>query len=80
MQYFPTAEGYVDHTLVASSSQYNYVYQYKDHLGNIRVNYAVDPADNVLKIKEENHYYPFGLKHQNYLDDQREFREFKMPM
>jgi RHS repeat-associated protein len=26
----------------------------------------MDPATNVLKILEENHYYPFGLKHSNY--------------
>lgn len=30
LQFFPTAEGYVD----CSSGNYNYIYQYKDHLGN----------------------------------------------
>ncbi|MGV3459064.1 MAG: DUF6443 domain-containing protein [Flavobacterium sp.] len=77
LQFFPTAEGYVDVTKdQEGTSFYNYVYQYKDHLGNIRMNYAWDPGEDVLKIKEENHYYPFGLKHQNYLNDQKEFREF----
>jgi RHS repeat-associated protein len=42
------------------------VFQYKDHLGNIRVSYTVDPSDGVLKILDETHYYPFGLKHNGY--------------
>ena len=77
LQYFPTAEGYVDVTRKKTNgfSVYNYVYHFKDHLGNIRMNYAWDPADNVLKIKEENHYYPFGLKHSNYNVDYLEFQE-----
>jgi len=25
-----------------------------------------DPSDGVLKIVDENHYYPFGLKHNGY--------------
>jgi RHS repeat-associated protein len=37
-----------------------------NHLGNIRLSYTKDPQTNVLKILEENHYYPFGLKHTNY--------------
>jgi RHS repeat-associated protein len=35
-------------------------------LGNIRLSYTLDPYTNDLKILEENHYYPFGLKHTNY--------------
>ncbi len=50
----------------------NYAYQYKDHLGNIRLNYGKDPETNVLKVLEENHYYPFGLKHQNYNTGRRQ--------
>ncbi len=42
------------------------MYNYTDHLGNIRLSYTKDPATNVLTILEENHYYPFGLKHANY--------------
>jgi len=74
LQYFPTAEGYVEHTVVDGTSFYNYVYQYKDHLGNNRVSYAVDPDSNVLKIKEESHYYPFGLKHWNYNNAEYSFQ------
>jgi RHS repeat-associated protein len=57
LKFFPTAEGYVE----ASGSSYKYIYQYKDHLGNIRISY-----DKTLAIKDENNYYPFGLKHMGY--------------
>ena len=45
LQFFPTAEGYVDYTPPGAGSSltmgiYNYVYQYKDHLGNVRMNYT----------------------------------------
>ncbi|MFP3599469.1 RHS repeat domain-containing protein, partial [Chryseobacterium sp. SIMBA_029] len=42
-----------------------YVYQYKDHLGNIRLSYARN-TDGSPQILEENSYYPFGLKHAGY--------------
>jgi RHS repeat-associated protein len=36
-------------------------------LGNVRLSYGRDPqARNEIKILEENHYYPYGLKHTNY--------------
>ncbi|MDO5655063.1 MAG: RHS repeat-associated core domain-containing protein [Flavobacteriaceae bacterium] len=53
----------------------SYVYNYVDHtstslstgLGNIRLSYTEDPKHpNELIILEENNYYPFGLKHQDY--------------
>ena len=47
----------------------NYVYQYKDHLGSVRLSYA-DTNNNgsvtSAEIKEENNYYPFGLEHKGY--------------
>jgi len=69
--FFPTAEGYVNHT----SGQFHYVYNYTDHLGNIRLSYGVDPQTNALKIMEENNFYPFGLKHANYNVDRRTYQE-----
>ncbi|MFV8354993.1 DUF6443 domain-containing protein [Flavobacterium sp. XS1P32] len=57
LEFFPTAEGYVEPV----GSSYKYVYQYKDHLGNVRLSY-----DKTLAIQEENNYYPFGLKHAGY--------------
>ena len=66
LQFFPTSEGYVRNTVVSGVSNYNYVYNFTDHLGNIRLSYANDPATNVLKILEENQYYPYGVKHTSY--------------
>lgn len=69
-QFFPTSEGYVRITDLAGIYVHSYVYNYTDHLGNIRLSYAQDPASPIeLKILEENHYYPFGLKHTNYNSD-----------
>lgn len=62
LQSFPTAEGYVKN----DSGVLSYVFQYKDHLGNVRVSYAKNPQTQVLEIIEENNYYPFGLKHSGY--------------
>lgn len=70
LDFFPTCEGYVKNTVVSGANNYTYVYQFKDHLGNVRVSYTLDPADNTLKIMEESHYYPFGLKHQGYSSNQ----------
>ena len=57
---------------------FNYVYNYTDHLGNIRMSYSLDKIDNVLKILEENHYYPFGLKHTNYNSDKKKYVELEI--
>lgn len=62
LQYFPHAEGYVQHV----EGEFFYVYNYTDHLGNIRLSYTFDYASGLIKIMEENHYYPFGLKHDSY--------------
>lgn len=45
------------------------MFNYTDHLGNIRLSYTQDPVSQVLKVIEENHYYPFGLKHSGYNSD-----------
>ena len=67
LQFLPHAEGYVKRN---ANNTYLYAYQYKDHLGNIRLSYAdvngngtIQPASEIL---EENNYYPFGLKHKGY--------------
>ena len=55
------------------SGGYDYVYQYKDHLGNIRLSYSDSDGDGAItastEIIEENNYYPFGLKHKGYNSD-----------
>jgi len=55
--------GYVK---VTDEIYYNYVFNYTDHLGNIRATWAFDDREDAVKILEENHYYPFGLKHKTY--------------
>lgn len=72
--FFPTASGFVNVTYcntceVGNQYSFNYVFNYVDHLGNIRMSYTKDPITLTLKVLEENHYYPFGLKHTNYNSD-----------
>ncbi len=72
LQFFNHAEGYVEPVIASGSaaiSSFNYVYQYKDHLGNIRLSYTDADGNGTIKqdeIIEENNYYPFGLKHKGY--------------
>jgi RHS repeat-associated protein len=66
LQYFSTAEGYVE---PQQGGGYKYVFQYKDHLGNVRVSYKDSNNDGVVnktEILEENNYYPFGMKQKGY--------------
>lgn len=53
LSFFPTAEGYYDY------ENLRYIYQYKDHLGNVRVSYVKNGND--LEIRDRNDYYPFGM-------------------
>ncbi|WP_461589710.1 RHS repeat-associated core domain-containing protein, partial [Winogradskyella sp.] len=70
LKMFSHAEGYVEPVTLGRVSEFNYVYQYKDHLGNVRLTYMDKNQNNksipVLEIIEENNYYPFGLKHKGY--------------
>lgn len=84
LQFFSQPEGYVEPVsgtnklvkgfdLVDSIeilSAYRYVFQYRDHLGDIRLSYsdldlngAIDPNTEII---EEKNYYPFGLEHKGY--------------
>lgn len=74
LKFFPHAEGYVNVITQQGMQYYSYVYNYLDHLGNVRLSYSYDNQENRLKILEENHYYPFGLKHTNYNSAMREVR------
>ncbi|WP_188375393.1 RHS repeat domain-containing protein [Winogradskyella haliclonae] len=65
LKFFSHPEGYIE----PNGSNFDYVYQYKDHLGNIRLAYSDannNGSVNSSEIKEENNYYPFGLKHKGY--------------
>ncbi|ASW75958.1 sugar-binding protein [Chryseobacterium piperi] len=56
----PTSEGYYDY------QENRYIYQYKDHLGNVRVSYVRDSNTQTLKILDQNDYYPYGMNHLKY--------------
>lgn len=59
VQFLPNEEGYYDF------KNAKYVYNYKDHLGNVRITFAKNTSGAAV-VLEENNYYPFGLKHQGY--------------
>lgn len=42
-------------------------------MGNIRVSFTKSLKSGLAIIKEENHYYPFGAKHENYNTEHLEF-------
>ena len=67
LKFFNHPEGYIEPD---DSGEYDYVYQYKDHLGNIRLSYTDINNNGAIEasteIVEENNYYPFGLKHKGY--------------
>ena len=46
---------------------FHYIFNYLNHLGNIRLRYTQDPANNnEVTILEEDNYYPYGLKQNGY--------------
>ena len=71
LQFYNHAEGYTKY----ENGNFEYVYQYKDHLGNVRLSYNDKNNDGIIlassdpnetEIVEESNYYPFGLKHKGY--------------
>lgn len=56
LQFFATMEGVYDY------QKDQYIYQYRDQLGNIRISYARNNA-GALEITDSNDYYPFGMNH-----------------
>jgi RHS repeat-associated protein len=83
LKFFPTAEGYVNVTeglmIIGGgrSKSYSYVYNYTDHLGNVRLSYTRQTSRSqpipITTVLEENHYYPFGLKHKKYGSTVKDF-------
>jgi len=66
LQFFNHPEGYVSY----DGGQFNYVYNYTDHLGNVRLSYTDANGNGSIdlssEIIQENNYYPFGLSHKGY--------------
>jgi len=56
LEFFPTAEGFYDY------KKDQYIYPYKDHLGNARVSFGRNSSGN-MEITDNNYYYPFGMNH-----------------
>ncbi len=78
LQFLQTKEGFVEnvnHHSKNDSIAFQYVYNLKDHLGNIRVSFTKDETTNQLRIIKENHYYPFGLIQKGYLASKQETEE-----
>lgn len=65
LKFFSHPEGYVE----PDNNNFNYIYQYKDQLGSVRLSYS-DFNDNnsvdASEIIEENNFYPFGMMHKGY--------------
>ena len=66
LQFLSHIEGYLE----INGSGYNYIFQYRDHLGNVRLTYSdanndgsIDLQDEIIK---ESNYYAFGLEHKGY--------------
>lgn len=63
LKFFSHPEGY---TSKNPDGTFSYIYQYKDHLGNVRLSYT-DANNNgtiaASEVVEGSDYYPFGLKH-----------------
>ncbi len=70
LQFLNHPEGYVQPNNPDKLGQgFSYVYQYKDHLGNVRLSYTDNNNDGSAdssEIIEENNYYPFGGSHRGY--------------
>ena len=72
LQFFNHSEGYTKY----DNGDFDYIYQYKDHLGNIRLTYADSNENGSIslvndqsfpnEVIEDVTYYPFGLKHKGY--------------
>ncbi|MBW1298505.1 DUF6443 domain-containing protein [Aquimarina litoralis] len=65
LEFFNHAEGIVE----KEANGYKYVYQFKDHLDNIRLSYKDANKDGSItqdEIVQEKNYYPFGLTHNGY--------------
>lgn len=57
LQFFPTPEGYVEH----SGGTYVHVYTLRDHLGNTRVSFKNTSGTNTILSSTD--YYPMGMIH-----------------
>lgn len=57
--FFPTEEGRVKRRY---NGTWLYTFDYKDHLGNVRVTYSDSNNDGTAEVLEESAYYAYGLR------------------
>ncbi|WP_153391666.1 DUF6443 domain-containing protein [Chryseobacterium vaccae] len=57
--FLPTSEGYFDY------QKKRYIYNYKDHLGNLRLAYYRGDNNEAI-VDRETGYYPFGLEYEGF--------------
>ncbi len=65
LEFFNHSEGIVE----KEADGYKYVYQFKDHLNNVRLSYKDTDKNGSIsqsEIVQEKNYYPFGLTHKGY--------------
>ncbi|MBY8962546.1 hypothetical protein KJK34_07250 [Flavobacterium sp. D11R37] len=65
LQYITHSEGYINY----NSGVVSYIFQYTDHLGNVRLAYTDANKNGIVttdEIVQESNYYPLGLKHTGY--------------
>ena len=74
LDFFGTAQGFVKNMIRNEVNYYFYVFNFTDHLGNVRLSYGIDPDTGQLGILEENNYYAYGLKHKNYNLTTKEYK------
>jgi RHS repeat-associated protein len=71
LKFVSQPEGYLDPINENDPSLgFNYFYQFKDHLGNVRLTYSdlnnSAGINRATEIISEKNYYPFGLTHSGY--------------
>lgn len=70
LQFFPTSEGYYDF------QKARYVYNYEDHLGDVRLAYYKG-SNNLPVIDRETNYYPFGLEFEGYSGSNTQLESYR---
>ncbi len=66
LEYIHTSQGYIEPKI---ANGFTYIYEYKDHLHNIRFSFADEDQDGQInqdEVREEKSYYPFGMKHYGF--------------
>ena len=73
LEYIQFDEGRIrttaDMTTATATGSIQYEYYLKDHLGNVRMVVEKDEATGELIVSQENHYSPYGLKLEGYINN-----------